>query len=325
MTSSFAPHVISISVSDRSEQSSDSASVELDDTGGRIVMPSVGDPVSILLGWEGAGVGQVFSGIIDDVRGKGSRSGRTISITAKGMDRRGKGKEPQRQHFDDTTIGDAMQKAGKTAGFSVQVDSSLASITREYLALDDESFAAFGERIAREVGGTFKIAGNRAILARRNGGMNAAGAALGTVTAAWGKNLHSYDIAPITGRPVEKTNAVRYYDRKKAEWKIEEVETGIRNAITKKVALLAGSDKDVAKDKAKSDAAENDRKKGGGTVVIEGNIGAQPEGLCIVAGCRPAIDGIYRIEGVDHQYSRSGFTTSLELRQPEGGAGEDSR
>lgn len=325
VTSRFEPHVISISVSDRSEASSDAATITLDDTGGRLVMPQPGASVSIFLGWEGAGVGQVFKGIVDDVRASGSRSGRTLSVSAKGMDARGKSKEPQRRHFDDTTIGEAMKKAGEAAGFSVSVDEALAKLPRKYLALDDESFAAFGERIAREVGGTFKMVGDRAILARRNGGASAGGEALPAVTATWGANLHSYDISPILGRPVEKKTGVRFYDPKSATWKIEEAETGIEDATTEKVSVYAAADQDTAKDRANSDAEESDRKKGGGSVTIEGDIAAQPEGRCIVSGCRPGIDGAYRIEGVDHDYSRSGFTTKLELRQPEDGAGSDSR
>lgn len=313
------PILISLSVSDRAGQASDSASLVIDDTGGRVVMPPPGSPVVIALGFEGSGVGTVFEGVVDEVRASGSRgSGRTISISAKGVDTRGKGKEGQRQHFDDTTIGDAMKKAGQTAGFSVEVASELASIARPYIALDDESFIAFGERIAREVGGTFKVIGKRAVLAKRNGGMSA-------VTAAWGVNLHDYDIAPILGRPVEKEALSRWYDPKKAEWQEEKSDTGTEGGKTTKPARFTQADKDRAKEQSGSDAAESDRKSGEGSVTIEGNTGAQPEGLCIVIGCRPGVDGTYRIEGVNHEYSRGGFTTRLELAQPKGGAGQDGR
>lgn len=56
---------------------------------------------------------------------------------------------------------------------------------------------------------------------------------------------------------------------------------------------------------------------------IEGDAAAIPDGLCIVEGARPGIDGPYRIESVTHSYSRGGgFVTELSLRQPgSGGAG----
>ena len=326
ITAVLTPVLISLSVSDRSGQSSDSASIEIDDTDGRVVLPAPGARVTISLGWEHSGVGTVFVGTLDELTARGGRGGRTLSLTAKGMDTRDKPKQGQRRHFDNSSIKDALTTAGKAAGMSeVKVDAQLGAIVRPYIGLDDESFVAFGERIAAEVGGTFKIVGDTAILAKRNGGASPGGGALPTVTAAWGDNLHSYDIAPILGRPVEKQTLSRWYDRRAAGWGSETADTGTDGAITVKPARFAEPDKARAKDRSGADAAESDRKAGEGTVTMEGNINAQPEGLCVVSGCRPGVDGTYRIEAVQHSYSRSGFITTLELRQPKGGAGKDSR
>lgn len=325
VTSRFAARLDSVRVTDRAGQTTDSATIVLDDRDGEIIMPEPEAEVEVWLGWEDRGAGLVFRGVVDDIRASGSRGGRLLHLTAKGMDTRGPAKEPQRLHLDDTTIVEAMEKAGDAAGFSVRVDPDLAGIARRYIALDDESFAAFGERIAREVGGTFKIAAGRAILAKRGGGTSASGGPLPTIRAAWGDNLHSYDVAPILGRPVEARTAVRFYDPAAAAWRIAEAETGTPRARTIKVAMMHVADQETAQTQARADAEEADRRSGEGTVVIEGNIDAQPEGLCVVSGCRPGVDGLYRIEGVDHEYSRAGFLTSLELRQPQGAAGEDDR
>lgn len=325
ITATLNPILLSLSVSDKAGTSSDSASLEIDDTDGQIVMPRKGDALSIMLGWEGKGVGLVFQGTVDEVRAKGGRSGRTISVGAKGMDTGGKAKQGQRRHFDNATIQSALSQAGQFAGISVKVDPAFASITRPYVALDDESFVAFGERLARELGGTFKIVGDKAILAKRNGGTSPSGATLPTVSAAWGDNLHDYDIAPLLGRPVEKETLSRWYDSDAAKWLKTTAETGTEGGITTKPARFSEPDEDRADEQAGSDAAESDRKSGEGSVTIEGNINAQPEGLCMVSGCRPGVDGTYRIESVDHDYSRSGFVTRLSLRQPKGAAGKDTR
>lgn len=326
VTDRISPLLISLSVSDRPGTLSDSATIELDDTDGRAIMPADKAAVSIKLGWDGEGVGEIFRGTLDgSPRADGGRSGRTMSITAKSMDVRSRAKQRQRRHFDDETIEKALQETGKWAGISVSVDPSFASITRDYIALENESFAEFGERIACEVGGTFKIVGDRAVLVKRNGGVNAAGAALPTVRAAWGENLHDYSITPIAGRFSEKSVKTRWYDPKDAEYKTTEAETGTEGASTVYEDTLMASNEQDAQRRATSLAAELDRESGDGTVTIEGNIGAQPEGLCIVSGCRPGIDGTYRIKGVTHDYSRSGWITRLELGQPKGEAGKDKR
>jgi len=326
ITAALNPILLDLSISDRAGTSSDSASITLDDNGGQIVMPGKGALMTIKLGWKGGAIGVAFMGKVDGVKAKGGRSGRTLAITAKGMDTRSKAKEPQRRHFDDKTVKNALDAAGQFAGIAVTVDPAFASITRPYISLDDESFVAFGERLARELGATFKIVGNNAVLAKRNGGTNAVGQPLSTVTATWGVNLHDYDVEPFVGRKSHKRTRTRHYNRKAAEWQAEEAETGTDDTETTAPSIFSEPDEDRAKEQSFADAAEYDRRSGEGSVTIEGNLSAQPEGLCVLEGCRPGIDGTYRIDGVDHSLSRGGgWTTSLQLKQPKGDAGKDAR
>ncbi len=64
----------------------------------------------------------------------------------------------------------------------------------------------------------------------------------------------------------------------------------------------------------------------GDHVVIDGEPAAQPEGPFTVSGVRPGVDGPYKIAKVRHDLRRSsGFTTTVGLKQPSGGAGTDTR
>ena len=322
ITTALAPILTQLSISDSAGTHSDTASLELDDSGGKVLLPKPQAPVVISLGWFGSGLREVFRGTVDEVRSSGSRGGgRTLSISAKGVDTTGKAKEGQQRHFDEKSVSQILKEAGAPAGITeIEVDPALAGIVFPYLDMRDESFLHLGQRIARQIGAGFRIQGKRAILAKRAGGYTP------TVVASWGANLHSWDVTPAVGRGRFTETRARSYDMKKAREVISKASTGttLADAILSRRELLA--DEDTAQRAADGDAAEAKEKAGAGTVVIEGTTDAVPDGLCVLSGARPGVDGTYRIKTVTHSINRGGgWTTSIELAEPQGGAGEDNR
>ncbi len=326
VSSAFNRLLTEIQVTDSAGQTADTAAILLSDKGGVILLPSKNDPLQIALGWEGGTLGVVFDGKIEEVRSTGGRSqGRMLSISAKSADTDSKIKEHREKHWDDSTLGDVMQDAGSYAGVSVQVHPSLASIKRDWWGMNGQSFIAFGDKIAREVGGMFKIRNNQAILVPRNEGIGAGGAALTTITAQWGRNLIEWDLTPARGRPQFSSFVTRWYDYTKAKWNRKSVD-GQQAAQSASTDRYSEYDEDTAGNRAGSSKKGGDREKGGGTVVIDGEPNAKAEANCNVIGARPGIDGTYRIDSAKHQYSRrGGYVTSLTVKEPDGDAGTDGR
>ena len=320
------PLLHSLDITDQEGTHSDTCNITLDDTNGQLRLPRDEDPITILLGWEGGAVSLAFTGTVDEVRSSGSRgSGRILTISGKGVDTKGKAKEGQQMSMDDATVSDALNKAGKVAGISVKVDPALASIKRDWWGLNDESFLHFGERVARELGGVFKVQGNQAILAKKGGG-SVSGGAMGSVTAIWGVNLIDWDISPTLGRPRHAEVVSRYYDRAKAKWVTEKEKVNDPGAKATMTDRYSRADKDDAKGAAGNGARDSEKEKGGGSVMIDGTVAAKPGGTCVVGGARPGVDGPYRIETVNHTLNRSGgWTTKLDLKEPQGSVGTDSR
>lgn len=328
VSSALLPRLQSLTVSDKAGASSDTVSVVLNDEGGVILLPRDGVSIEVDLGDASVGVATVFRGVVDEVRSSGSRnSGLTLTISGKGFDTKGKAKEPQSRHWDEKSLGDVLADAAQAAGISsVRVDQGLAAILRPYWAMQGESFMHFAERIAREVGGTFKVSNDVAILAKRNGGQAPGGGALPVIRAVYGDNLLSWDIAPVLGRPRYRKARTRWYDPKSAEWKVKDVEIADVNAQAEFMSRYPGADEDEAGKASESRKTDSERGKGGGSISIDGNADAQPEGTVVLAGARPGINGVYRIDSVTHEVSRgSGWTTRLELKQPQDGAGTDKR
>lgn len=327
ITERIRPLLISLRVEDKAGHASDKASLELNDKDGEIVLPARGAEMRVSLGWEHSGIEQVFEGTVDEVRSRGNRgSGRTLLVSARGMDTLGSTKAQQEQHFDGQTIKSVLLTAGEASGIrEVIVSEELEGVVLPYAEMHNESFIAFGERIAKEVGGTFKVVGRRAIIYKRSPTATTSGAPIPSVAAILGDNLIDWDIAPIIGRPRFKTSKVRYYDTSSASWKEVSVETGIDDTEAEFTDRHVAADEAEALRRAGGASTETARNAGEGWVQIDGNTSAQSEGICIVAGTRPGVDGSYRIDAVEHEYSRSGFVTRLDLKEPHGDAGTDER
>ncbi len=323
----LAPILNRITTRDGVGVGSDSAEIEIDDAGGVIVLPRKGAKMRVELQSDGA-LGMVFSGTVEGVRSTGARgAGRTLTISANGVDVVGKAKSPQTRHFDDMTIGEALSAAAAEAGISdVHVDAKLAAIHRPYMAMQGESFMAFGERLAREVGGTFRLTDDRAVLIARSGGTTASGKALPTITATYGQNLVDWDISPVVSRGHHKSVRATHHDRRAGKMKgvVVEVPGGSGEAVAEVRHPVA--DEGMALAVASSHAHEAARKSGAGSATILGDTNARPEGKLVVVGTRPGVDGSYKIDTVEHTLDRSGgLVTKLELAEPHGSAGVDDR
>ena len=296
ITSTLRTFLQSVTVSDRAGTSSDSASIMIDDSKGIIAFPQHNAKVGIFMGTRANGVSQVFAGTVDEVRSSGGRGGTNIEISAKGLDTSGKIKEPQQRNFDDMTVEEILIAAGETAGVTdIRVDPDLAMIIRDYEHMDDESFIAFGERLAKEIGGTFKVRNDAAVMAKKNSGRTPSGAALPPILVARGNNLHTWDIAPYIGRARYKQIRVRFYDRKAGKHDEVVIDTDVEGSTAINVGRFEAPDKKMAEEMANSLKAESERGSGVGSISIEGNAGAQPEATCILAGARNGIDGAYAV------------------------------
>lgn len=311
----LAPILTSITVNDQAGTHGDTAQIQLDDTRGLIAIPETGAKIKVSLGWAGAGVREVFSGTVDEVRSSGSRGGGlSLSLSAKGFDATGKAKEGQDRHFDDKSVKDIINAAASGSGITVEVDQQIASIVIPYIEMRGESLIHFGQRLARMVGASFRVTGDKGVMARRAGDYTP------TVTAARGVNLHSWDISPVIGRAIYGKVRAKYFDRKTGRTEEVEVSTGLKSDAVF-VRREISDDREAAETAAKADAAVSKERSGGGSVTIEGAPDAIPDGLCVIVGARAGIDGSYRIKGVSHTLTRGGgYVTTLELAHPQGGA-----
>ena len=355
----LAPILISLSIKTDDKGTCDELSLELDDTDGQVELPRMGASVEAEIGWSDTGQVSSFMGSVDEghsggkgkdakssdkagkgdkageggdsgpVHAAGSRSkGRTLTITAKSADMTSKVKGHRSAHMDKAKFGDVARAWGQKAGLSdVKVDASLAAIERPYWYMANESYMAWGDRIRREIGATFKIFGSTAVFVSRTGGMSASGKPLTPITVAWGVNLIEWSAQPILSRPQHSSFGTRWYDPLATTHGDETSSGGSGSIDAKHCHATKAPNKNHAKRQSDANKVEGDREKGGcDGVTIDGEPDAQPGAPCTIVGIRDGVDGTYLIESVTHTLSRhGGFTTKLTLKQPTAGAGVDSR
>lgn len=323
VTTSLLPVLEEITVFDGSDNEADSADIVMADIDGAMYLANARDPVSIQLGRPEIGAGLVFEGFCDEPRSKGGRDGRRIHLSCKSVDLEGAAKEAREDYWDDATLDKILSGAFEGTGISVQVDPAFAAIMRDYESMDGRDPLTFAADLAREVGATFKVMGNRGVFAQRNTGMSLIGEMLPTFVAAWGVNLLEWDITPVIPRSAYSEAVSRWFDFAKNEYKEE------RASISGKVPLLQTTQRAtqaIAKELAEGDKTASERESGAGSILVRGSYLAQAGGKCSLVGARAAIDGTYIIQSVTHNATlNGGFTSRIALKHPEDGAGVDGR
>jgi phage protein D len=317
VTSNCEPYLIRLQIRLTDGGESDTCEISLDDSAGQLQMPQDDADIEVRLQWSDGGGAVTFKGKTDEPESQGSRGGGMVmNITARATDMKGKPKEKQTKHTDDSTFEDVAKEFGKLAGLNVKVSGDIAKKKRNYWAMQTESFMSWGTRIASDLGATFKIRGKEAIFIARNANDSVTGQRLPTVAAIYGINVIDWQIRPTTNRPRYNRSVVRWYDAKEAKWKQETVQISDETARAPLVDTRKFADKDRAKDRADSNATEVERSKGGGQITIDGEPAAQAQAMCVVSGVRGGIDGEYRIKEANHAFSRdSGWLTTCYLEQ----------
>lgn len=323
VTRNFLPILLSVSITKGTDQTADTARLDLDDKGGTLRWPETGTSVHVELGREGGAI-RSFDGEVDTASWALSRSsGAVLSVTARSVSLKGKAKQPAEKHWEKKSLPDILKEAGEQSGISMSVHGDFASVIPDWEAMDAESFISFGERLAREHDAIFRIEGTRGVFVPY--GASASGAGLSAITVTRDRLISASGFAPVTDRPRLKEKVETYYDLDEAKRMAERYASG-DDVEADGQAAFAAADKDTAKRRAKAGAAKANRDKASGSVTIDGDATGQPGGTATLTGLRAGVDGTYTITSITDELSRSsGYTTALSLGEPQGSAGTDAR
>lgn len=322
MTSILDPLLLELKVQRSAGQAADNLDMTLADPDGRVALPNKRSTVHVSVSGT-----TIFDGFVTDVTCDINKNeGRTIKLSASSVDEGSKAKQRSLRHKDNAKFAEVASEFGQKAGITVKTAGTIGDEQRDYWIQQNESFISWGQRMAREMGATFKVQGTKAIFVARNEGISASGKPLTSISAAWGTNLLSASIKVVTTKPKYSKVRVSYFD--KEQGKRVDVDADVDGSDVDAILRqhLSTATESHARSRAEALKKESMRQSGQGSIEIVGNELAEPEANINVSGMRAGVDGTYRIHDISHRLTkRGGFVTSIQVRQPQDGAGKDKR
>ena len=308
------------------------------------------------LPWGGPGLREVFAGQVSSCEsGFGRRGGgRRLWIEATSGNVKGLAKEPQSQSWGEGSKTDAKPSGTGGAGgggagggggtqgrvggpliplsqvmteifakavLKLKLSPQMMAVVRDYWRVN-ESPQAFGQRMAKELGGIFKIENGIATLVGRFEGVNADGDAMPEVDADWGVNLIGWRIKPYAGRPQWGAAATRRFDLHEGKWEVLMASFPVVGGFYRQVEAIAHQIMPVAtaaeaEQKNNGTQTESMTNRGTGWVLINGEPEAKGGGFVHIHNARPGVDGKYLITEAEHNYTRGvGYTTRMNVQYP---------
>ena len=299
------------------------------------------------LPFSGPGLQIVFSGIVAQVESGFTRRGGGRRLWVEGTSNNNKGPGKQVQNMtkgkgqeDDSSGGasaspastgggsgggggggeiplqEVAQAVFQKAGLQLKLSPEMSKIKRDFWHVN-ESAHNFGQRMADEMGGYFKVANGTAILFGKNEDMG-----MGFVDVVWGVNLIGWRIKPFSSRAQWAKAESKFFDLFKGAW--DGVGKSIGGSTPFGGATAAMNFIQPVANKANGSqnngggSADSEARRGNGWVLLNGDPRVKAGARLNISGARPGVDGTYLVTEAEHNYQRGvGFTTRCNVGQPE--------
>ncbi len=315
ITHDIAPHLTSLTYSDRLTGESDEIEIELEDTEGKwngAWYPGHGDSLSLGFGWRGAGIRTIGRFEIDEVEPSGPPSSVNIRALATGI--RAPVRTIEHKAYENTTLDQVAEQIAQRQGMTLV--GSIEPIPLDRLT-QQESDLEFLRNLADQYDYAFKITGDRLVFHRVS--ELAKGSPVASFTL---KQLEDYRIRDQI-RDVPSKVSVKHHDpatKKMVAYDVQNGETvAVPSSVTKSTTSADTRKKrkrsaSAAESKAQAQAeqAKANRARTAGSISMMGAPFLM-SGNVIALTAAGKLTGHYLITGARHTFSRSGYRSTLEV------------
>lgn len=179
------PRLISLSLTEKRDDAADQLNLQIDDSDGRLALPTEGARLQLQLGWkQGTGVpeGLVGKGIflVDEVEHSGPPD--AVTVRARSADMTAELRTRRDQSWTETTVGAVVNEIAGRNGLAARISPSFANITLPSIVQSRESDMAFLQRLGRTYDAVATVKNGSLLFLPIGAGETASGEPLPTVT-----------------------------------------------------------------------------------------------------------------------------------------------
>lgn len=310
LTERLAPRLLDLTLTESRGDEADELNLRLHDHDGAVALPRRGVTLQVAIGYQGSGLFDKGTFIVDDVEHSGSPD--IITIRARSADLTGAVRRRRERSWHDTSPGDILGALAGEHSLRPAVAEDLAGIAIDHLDQANESDINLLTRLGRRFDAVATVKAGTLIFARIGAGITAGGQPLPGVqiTRASG-DQHRYSVADR-----ENYTGVRAYwgDRSAAR------RTGVLVGTSENEKKLQATYGSAAEARQHAEAEFKRLERGTAQLSYRlalGRADIYPEQTVTVSGFKPEIDGTdWLVTKATHSIdANGGFTTTLELER----------
>lgn len=310
LTERLAPRLLDLTLTEARGDEADQLDLRIHDHDGRIALPARGVTLELALGWQGHGLFNKGTFIVDDVEHSGAPD--IITVRARSADLTGALRSRRERSWHDTTLGQVLDAIASEHGLKSAVAPALAAVRLPHLDQANESDANLLTRLGKRFDAVATVKAGTLIFAPVGAGKTAGGAPLPQVeiTRASG-DQHRYALVDR-----ESYSGVRAYWADRTAARRKSVLVGTEGNEKRLQATYASE----AEARQHATAERQRLARGAATFSLSLALGrpeVYPEQKASVRGFKPEIDGTqWLVAKVTHTISgSSGFSTAMEMER----------
>lgn len=307
ITTLINDRLLLLRVSDKPGMESDEFELRIDDRDQAVTLPKRGAKIEIFLGYVGQSLARLGSYAVDEIEVTGPPD--TITLRGKASDMRGSGKTIRSGSWEAVSlaqiVSDVAARNGWKPGCTVQ--TKVPRVDQR-----NESDFNFVTRLAKQYDCTAKVGDGQLLVMPRQGGTTPGGKAFGAVTLARA-DVSRYSFR-LSDRNTQKAVNTQYQDKSAGVLKVvelnnDEAPEGLPAVHTDRHIY---PDKTAAEQAAKARLAAFNRSTAAVRLEMVGRTDLFAERSISAQGFKNGLDGEYLVDSVEHVFTASGWSTTVE-------------